>query len=155
MNDYFHDDTVIIEKFIESIREYMEQNDMTVTDFARKIGCLERCVARWLNGTNIPSTEYVMKTADGLNCSADYLFQRTDKPEYVPAKVRVQFCERLRELIAKSGKTKYAWAKEWNTEPSAVTTWLKGQRLPKPDKVFVMAESFGCSMDFLLGRTDC
>ncbi len=145
---------IIVEKFIESIREYIESNGITVTEFSRIVGCLERCVARWLNGTNIPSTEYVVKVADSLRYSVDYLFQRTDKKEYIAAVARVPFSDRLKFLIDESGKSKSYWAKVWGVEPSAVTKWMNGTRLPKPDTIYIIADSFGYTMDFVLGRTD-
>ena len=56
--------------------------------------------------------------------------------------------------IADSGRNKRTLAREWGVEPSTVTKWLHGASLPKPDRVYRLADFFGCSMDFLLGRTD-
>ena len=144
----------ITEKFVNSVREYLEQNGMTVTAFARRIGCLERCVARWLNGTNIPSTEYVIKTADALHWSVDYLFERTDRAAFMPAAAPSSFSERLHALLSSCKENKRTLARIWQVEPSALTKWLNGSRMPKPDTVYKLADFFNCSMDYLLGRTD-
>ena len=142
------------QKFVGSVREYLERTGLTVTAFARKIGCLERCLARWLDGTNTPSTEYVIKTADAMDVSVDYLFERCETAEYLRANPTSCFAERLAILISESGRNKRSLALQWKIEPSAITKWLQRQRLPKPDTVFQLADYFACSMDYLLGRSD-
>ena len=143
-----------IELFTDTVRDYIAAQGITVTEFARRIGCKERCAARWLNGTNRPSTEFVLLAADALHCSVDFLFARTDSPALTPARSPSRFAERLCGLIGDSGRNKRTLAREWGVEPSTVTKWLHGASLPKPDRVYRLADFFGCSMDFLLGRTD-
>lgn len=145
---------IIIEHFIDSIKSYLNIHQMTVTEFSRKIGCLERCIARWLDGTNTPSTEYVLKVADFMNCSVDFLFERTENPAYQPTKTPSCFSERLSALINNGNQNKNALAKIWKVEPSTISKWIQGQRIPKPDTVYKLADFYNCSMDYLLGRTD-
>ena len=144
----------IIEYFIDSIQTYLCIKENSVTDFSKDLHCLERCIARWLDGTNTPSTEYVLKVADFMNCSVDFLFERTENPSYQSAKIPSRFSERLSALIENGNQSKNALAKIWKVEPSTISKWAQGQRIPKPDTIYKLADFYNCSMDYLLGRTD-
>ena len=141
-------------KFIESVKTYIAQHGITVTAFAKLIDCRERCVARWINETNIPSTEYVIKVADKLNVSVDYLFELKESPEFVPADSRSSIAERIQLLLKETKINKRQLALQWKIEPSTFSKWIYGTRIPKPDMIYKIAEYFVCSIDYLLGRTD-
>ena len=89
-----------------------------------------------------------------MNCSVDFLFERTENPSYQSAKIPANFAERLSALIQRGNKSKNELAKAWGIEPSTISKWAQGQRIPKPDTVYKLADYFNCSMDYLLGRTD-
>lgn len=89
-----------------------------------------------------------------MNCSVDFLFERTENPAYQSAKIPSCFSERLSALIKNGNQSKNALAKIWKVEPSTISKWIQGQRIPKPDTVYKLADYFNCSMDYLLGRTD-
>ena len=141
-------------KFIESINTYIINNDLTITEFARKIKLSERCVARWLDGTNIPSTANIIKVADYLNVSIDYLFEITDNPTLQATQYSATIADRLRLLRASKPISKHKLAKIINVEPTTISKWENGTRTPKPDIIYILADFFSCSMDYLLGRTD-
>ena len=48
---------------------------------AKDIGISSGVVTKWKNGTTIPNGETLIKIADYLDCSVDYLLGRTDNPE--------------------------------------------------------------------------
>ncbi len=48
---------------------------------AKDIGISSGVVTKWKNGTTIPNGETLIKIADYLDCSIDYLLGRTDNPE--------------------------------------------------------------------------
>ena len=48
---------------------------------AKDIGISSGVVTKWKNGTTIPNGETLIKIADYLDCSVDYLLGRTDKPD--------------------------------------------------------------------------
>lgn len=47
---------------------------------AKDIGISSGVVTKWKNGTTIPNGETLIKIADYLDCSVDYLLGRTDNP---------------------------------------------------------------------------
>lgn len=140
--------------FADTVREFIILNDMTPTSFARKIGCLERCVARWLNGTNTPSLEYVLLVADFMNCSVDYLFGKSEKPEFTPAVPRAAFPERLVLLMKQTNINKNRLAAISGVTSSTVSKWILHGQLPKPDVICTLADFFNCSVDYLTGRSN-
>lgn len=127
---------------------------MTAASFARGIGCLERCVARWLNGTNVPSLEYVIMTADYMDCSIDYLLGRSDDPHCIKSAAPVTFAERLSLLIETSATNRNKLAKVCGVGSSTVSKWILRGQLPKPDVACALANYFNCSVDYLIGRAD-
>lgn len=141
-------------EFLKFIQFYIDINDINVTRFAKQVGCRERCIARWLNGTNCPSTEYIIKVADSLNISVDYLFGRSKQPDYISANPRSSIAERLQSLVKISIFNRRQLSFLWGIEPSLLSKWMRGARIPKPDAIYKIADCFGCSMDYLLGRTD-
>ena len=140
--------------FVEIISDYIIVNEITPTAFAKGVGCLDRCVARWLSGVNTPSIEYAIKVADFLNCSLDYLFGLTDDPKYKKAEISVPFSERLTFLMKKTKTNKLKLSKICEVSSSTVSKWVLHRQLPKPDIACLLANHFNCSVDFLFVRSD-
>lgn len=44
--------------------------------------------------------------------------------------------------------------KKLSTAPQTVNGWESGRRIPDVEMLSVLADMFGCSVDYLLGRTD-
>ena len=65
-----------------------------------------------------------------------------------------KFPNRLKELREKRELLSKDLAKIMCVEPAAITNWEKGTRFPKGDSLIKIADYFGCSIDYLLGRTD-
>lgn len=142
-----------ITSFIETIKFHITENNMTPTGFARNLGVKDVCVARWLNGTNTPSLEYVIMVADYLKCSVDYLLGLKDEPSFVHANTESNFAERFAMLQGESQISMNRLAKICGVTSSNVSKWMRGQ-MPKPQTVCFLSEHFYCSVDYLLGRSD-
>lgn len=140
--------------FIDTINDYIICHDMTPTSFAREIGCLERCVARWLNKTNTPSLEYVIMVADYMHYPIDYLFGITENSNIILANPRSSLSERLKFLIFQAKVSKNKLAKICGVTSSTVSKWILRGQLPKPDIACLLAHYFNCSTDYLVGRTN-
>lgn len=65
-----------------------------------------------------------------------------------------KFPERLKELRENKNLLSKDFAAIMNVEPATITNWEKGNRFPKDDVLVKIADYFGCSIDYLLGRTD-
>lgn len=142
------------QNLIESINECLALKELTPTDFARLVGCQERCVAKWRQGKNMPSLKYLILIADALQYSTDYLCGLTDDSSFIPALTPTTFSNRLNKLIEEKNVSKNQIAKICNISSSTLSKYLLHGQLPKPDNIYALAEYFGCTMDYLIGRAD-
>lgn len=140
--------------FVETIKDYITVNNMTVTEFAKKLGCKEYCVIRWLKGINVPSLEYVIMVADYLKCSVDYVLGLTDNNSYNPYYKQVTFAERFLLMQKKTGKSFNQIAKICGVTSSNISKWILRGQLPKPQTVCILSDYFDCTADYLIGRSD-
>ena len=62
--------------FRDNLRELM--GDLSVTDFAQKIGLSRQTVGFYLNGDRIPDCETLVQICSKCDVSADYLLGLTD-----------------------------------------------------------------------------
>ncbi len=53
-------------------------------------------------------------------------------------------------LLKKSGLTSYRVAKDTGISPTVFSEWKKGKSNPKADKLKILAEYFGVSIDYFL-----
>ena len=143
-----------IAHFIDTLNDYIIRHNMTPTSFARELGCLERCVARWLNRTNTPSLEYIIMVANYMNCSIDYLFGFIETPAIILAVPPFSFSVRLEHLIQQTKISKNKLSAICNVTSSTVSKWILRGQLPKPDVACSLANYFNCSIDYLIGRTN-
>lgn len=63
-------------------------------------------------------------------------------------------CTRLRFLIGEQGTTVTALAKELGVSRQAVSMYLEGKSFPNSEKLSALANWFGVTTDWLLGRSD-
>lgn len=65
------------------------------------------------------------------------------------------FSERLKQLRVESGLTQTQLARFLNVDPSTISSYeTRAERLPPADVLRKMADLFGVSLDYLLGRSD-
>lgn len=62
--------------------------------------------------------------------------------------------ERIKMLIKANGMSQAELAKKIGVSAVAVTHWVAGGRCPSSYYLGKIADVFGCSTDYLLGRTD-
>ena len=68
----------------------------------------------------------------------------------------MQFGERLKSLRLEKNlnQTQLAQNLKFKVTQQAIDLWEKGKRLPRADYIVLLADYFGVSADYLLGRTD-
>lgn len=65
-----------------------------------------------------------------------------------------KFCVRIKELRLENGYTQKELAEKLKTTNSAICDWEKGRSQPDLQMLSEIADVFGVSVDYLLGRTD-
>lgn len=64
------------------------------------------------------------------------------------------FCVRLKELLAERSETIYKFSKDSGVSRHSATNYYYGIVLPGAYNLMKVADYFGVSADYLLGRTD-
>lgn len=64
------------------------------------------------------------------------------------------FKERLRELMTEKEVNQVQLAKEIDFSQRSISMWLLGQAEPRETALRRLSQFFGCSVDYLLGRSD-
>ena len=62
------------------------------------------------------------------------------------------FGDRLRRIRRRCGLTQTELAERTGLSQSNINTWERNRSLPLPDGLIALADCFGCSIDYLLGR---
>lgn len=65
------------------------------------------------------------------------------------------FALRLRSLLSQDGETITSLARKLGVSRQAVSQYTYGKTQPNADKLIIIAEHFGVSVDYLLGFSDC
>ena len=68
-------------QFTQRFNELINSKNITPYRMAKNTGIPNRMIGYWKNGDRIPSAENLVKIADYLDVSTDYLLGRTNNPE--------------------------------------------------------------------------
>ena len=67
---------------------------------------------------------------------------------------KILVIERIKELLATERISQYALAKKTEISQSAISNWLSGKKEPSIDSLWRLADFFGVSVDYLIGRKE-
>ena len=143
-----------LSNFVESLSELISQSNLSVKEFAEQLGCEKATIYRYLRGIKIPSVEMTVKMADFFACSTDYLLGLEN--EKYPRRFRAcpTFQEQLPILCEKLKTNKYQIQKKTGIAESAIYNWQNGTSAPNIETIIKIANAYGCSVDFVIGRSD-
>lgn len=65
------------DRFIQTV----QSKNLTAYKIAKDTGISQGLMNEYKNGVKLPTVQNLIKIADYLNCSVDYLLGRTDNPE--------------------------------------------------------------------------
>ena len=143
----------ILSNFSERLKEFMKDEGLNCPRLAIELGVALSTISECKRGAFLPSTRVFYLMLERFHCSADYLLGRTDLPPKRPNFRPVPpFGPRLREVMKLFGVTQYRLEKDLPVSGSVVYHWLNGKSVPSVDSLVRLANFFGCSVDFLIGR---
>lgn len=142
-----------LSNFVDILNDYIAKEDISINEFSKRIGIAERAVAKWMTMQYVPSINSVIKVADFFNCSIDYLFGLSENPTISLSERKEEFITRYDILRSKESLSSYKLAKECNFQQTMVSKWRRG-KYPKTETLIKLAEYLGCSIDYLVGRSD-
>lgn len=83
---------------MENLRKIREKRNINQLKIAMDIGITQESISKYETGNAFPSREILIKLADYLNCSIDYLLNRTDNPNMNKEKISKKD-EKIENLI--------------------------------------------------------
>lgn len=64
------------------------------------------------------------------------------------------FAEIFVHVLEKKNISAYRLSQETGITQGMISYWKSGERMPSADNLITLADYFGCSVDYLLGRTN-
>ncbi len=141
----------LMSKFAERLDEVTFDTHLNGKELALAVGVRPTTVYNLLNGKRQPSIEVLVRFADYFKVSTDYLLGREPERAITTFKKRPPWKEQIAFLLKHYGVTKYRLCKDVPITHSIIFAWQRGS-IPNLDYVLRLADYFGCSVDFVLGR---
>ena len=66
--------------------------------------------------------------------------------------IKIIVAERIRELMKVEGISQYALAKKLGISQSTICNWLNGKKEPSIESLWKLADFFGETIDYIVGR---
>ncbi len=135
----------------ELVKEYRIER---VEDFCKSLGLGRTDFYRWWCDTTMPSVSSAIKLADSFYCSLDYLAGRTDSNYDVFFNDPADFGVRIKELMKQYNTNPHRLSVEAGISRASIYEWMNNRAEITLDSLIKIADLFGCSVDYLIGRTD-
>lgn len=123
-------------------------------DLPEFLGVSKAVITRALNYGIVPKPLSLMKIADKLEVSIEYLLGRTDKTHYVKSDCNMTFQMRFDELKSKRKLKNNQISVLLHIDRSYFSIWNRENYIPSLEFLISIADYFKVSIDYLLGRTD-
>ncbi len=141
----------VLSKFADNLDSLIFDVGLDGKSFAREIGISTTAVYSYLNEHKLPSIGVAVKIADYFDCSVEFLLGREPEQRHGVFCPCPPWKEQIAFLLRYYNVTKYRLCKDVPITHSIIFAWQKGS-VPNLDYVLRLADYFGCSVDFVLGR---
>ena len=139
-------------KLSERLKEYMQEAELNQSALGEKTGIKNTNISDFLADIHTPSYQNFVKLLYAFGCSADDLLGRTDIPTEEPLHPVPPFGERLRFILESFAVSQEKLKRELPVSGSVLYRWLSGKNQPSTESLIRLADYFGCSVDYLIGR---
>ena len=143
-----------LSNFAERLTELLFERELTVPEFAKELGCVRSTINFYLKAQKMPSLHMLVRMSDYFQCTTDFLLGLTDENSVKRFTPLPPFSTRFPMLCKQFGYTKYRLQKLTGIPESSLYNWQRGDNIPAIDRLVQIAEIFGCSVDYLIGRSN-
>ncbi len=133
---------------------FYDTPNYSVYDFGKQAGVSKNIISHCINYDIIPSVRSLIKIADCLNVSIDYLLARTDDESFVKSENPVSFQVRLQEIMREKNLKQTDITNQGSFPRNSISVWLKRNIFPSLENLYQLSSILNVSPDYLLGRTD-
>lgn len=142
-----------LSKFSDMLDSLMFEHEINATQLANAVGIDPTCIMRYLHCKRTPSVENLVKLADYFGCTTDFLLGREAENYVTTFYPCPPFSEHLKVLKEQFNCPWWQIYKTAHITSSRFYEWKNGKRTPTLDCVVMIADGFGCTVDFVIGRT--
>jgi len=142
-----------LSKFSEVLDLLMFERELNITQLAEKVGIDATTIGRYLNAVYTPSVKNLVKIADFFQCTTDFLLGREPENHTTVFYPCPPFPEQLKILKEHFKCTWWHFYKTTQVSKSRFYEWKNGKHTPTLDCIIMLADGFGCTVDFIIGRT--
>lgn len=142
----------ILSNLSETLKELKDLRGFTEQSLAMGSGIPVSCISQYIRGKQAPYVDTLIKLADFLHCSLDYLLGYSDDCSEKTYKPCPPFADWLEELRTKKGLTAKKIYSAEGLSKSSYYEWRRGKSLPTLENLVYLAKAFDCSIDEVLGR---
>ena len=140
--------------FRENLRDLIDDTNLSLRQLEKVSGVSAMQYSRYLRDS-IPTIDVVLRIAKFFNCSIDFLFgldNSRNMSQYKTYEYDIsKFLPRYMKLLEENNITHYKFSLNQPFNESILRHWQAG-RTPRLDIVYIIANYFGSSMDYLIGR---
>ena len=137
----------------ETLDTLMFEHELTHPQLAKEIGIDATTIGRYLHSRFTPTVENLVKLADYFQVTTDYLLGRELENHPTAFKPCPPFSEQLLVLKEHLKCPWWHFYKNAHISSSRFYEWKNGKRTPTLDSIIFLADGFGCTVDFIIGRT--
>lgn len=135
--------------FSDRLKQLRIDNGYNQEQFAALLGLSRRTYQYYETGEKFPKADVLMEIASKLDVSSGYLLGEEDKETQPPL-----LNARLKTLRTEKNLTQAEISSIIKRTASAYSNYEKGIHVPPLDTLIALADYFGVSLDYLVGRTD-
>ena len=144
-------------KFSQNLIDLTSDQGLSLKRLSKKVDISSSLLYRYAIEERFPTIESIIKLANYFNCSINFLVGLDDEPSSANLKSIFDshvFLSRYNNLITTNNLSHYALSKKINISENGYSVWQKGS-MPYLDTLIKLADFFGVSIDYLVGRSDC
>ena len=138
---------------MSKFKECREKKGLSQKYVAVMLGVSPSAISQWEKGTTYPSSENLAKLAEIYGVSIDHLMGKCNEQEEIKQPI-IFDTGRLRRLRTERMLTQKELGEELGLSESIVCLYEKGEREPSFSILCRLADFFGVTTDYLLGRSD-
>lgn len=139
------------QRFKELLNEDDEKNKVNL---AKKIGVSFQVFSKAYNYGIIPKPSVLARIADYFCVSLEYLLGQTDNDDFEMSQNRSTFNKRLNLLLIENNINMNELSNLTHIHRNNISQWQRRNYTPTIDDLYIVADVFKVSIDYLLGRTD-
>lgn len=144
-------------KFHKKLKELRKEKGLTQKSLSNMLNITQGAYAKWENGKCEPNFEKLSMLACIFDVSIDFLlseYLEISKETYLKLKEEKKnlFSVRLKELRLQHGFSQEELSEQIGIKQSSYSDWENGKCKPNYGKLEKIADYFGVSLDWLVGR---